>query len=159
MADLYPVAGAKLYIGGATATQAANFVAGDFVSETWTEVDGWETCGGYGDAAQLITTQLINRGRDTKQKGTRNAGSMQNMFAEIPGDTGQAAMKTAEASTSNYAFRIVYDDIPAGGSVGTTHYFVGLVTSWNNQGGAANTVRMRQGTIEINSNIVEVAAS
>lgn len=158
MSDLFPVAGARFYIGGATPTQSADFVAGDFSAEVWVEVDGWETAGSKGDTAEVITTQLINRGRDVKQKGTRNAGSMQNMFAEIPADAGQVAMAAAEASPLNYAFRIVYDDIPDGGATGTTHYFVGLVTSWSEEGGSANTVRMRNGSTEVNSNIVEVAA-
>ena len=159
MADLFPVAGAKFYLGGVTATQTDDFAASDFSSETWVEVDGWETMGGYGDVAELITTQLINRDRDVKQKGTKNAGSMVNQFAEVPGDTGQANLITASKATSNYAMRIVFDDIPSGGSTGTTVYFVGLVMSWNMAGGSANTVRMREATIEINSNIVEVAAA
>ncbi|GGX63283.1 hypothetical protein GCM10007385_35520 [Tateyamaria omphalii] len=159
MSDLFPVAGAKFYIGGATETQANDFIATDFSAETWVEVDGWETAGSKGDTAELITTQLINRNRDAKQKGTRNAGSMQNVFASLPGDAGQAAMRAAESSTNNFAFRVVYDDIPDGGTTGTTHYFVGLVMSWQDQGGSANTTRMRQATVEINSNIVEVAAA
>ena len=159
MADLFPVAGARFYIGDATATQTDDFEASDFSAVTWQEVDGWETAGAKGDTAEVITTQLINRGRDVKQKGTRNAGSMQNMFASIPGDAGQAAMLAAEQSTNNFAFRVVYDDIPSGGSTGTTHYFVGLVMSWSDQGGGANTTRMREATVEINSNIVEVAAA
>ncbi|MEL7299373.1 MAG: hypothetical protein AAFM92_03225 [Pseudomonadota bacterium] len=159
MSDLFPVAGAKFYIGDAIATKATDFVEGDFSAITWVEVDGWETAGTKGDTAELITTQLINRGRDVKQKGTRNAGSMENTFASIPGDAGQSAMIAAEQSTSNFAFRVVYDDIPDGGTSGTTHYFVGIVMSWQDQGGSANTTRMRQATVEINSNIVEVAAA
>ena len=159
MADLYAVAGTKIYIGGTKATQTTDFVASDFSGESWTEIDGWETMGAIGDAAQSIVTQLVNRGRDLKQKGTRNAGSMQNNFAIVNGDAGQAAMKAAEASTSNYAFRVVYDDVPSGGSTPTTQYFIGLVMTWQDQGGGANTVRMKQGTIEINSNIVQVDAA
>lgn len=159
MADLFPVAGARFYIGGATATQSTDFIAGDFSGETWVEVDGWETAGPKGDSAELITTQLINRGRDVKQKGTRNAGSMTNMFAEIPANAGQIAMAAAENSPNNYAFRVVYDDMPDGGTAGTTEYFVGLVMSWADQGGGANTTRMRQGIVEINSNVVTVPAS
>lgn len=159
MADLFPVAGAKIYIGGAKDTQATDFVATDFSGETWVEIDGWETAGGYGDTAETITTQLINRGRDVKQKGTRNAGQMTNQFAEIVGNAGQTAMIAAEASSNNYAFQIVYDDIPDGGTSGTTDIFVGLVTSWNRSSGGANTVRMREANIEINSNIVTVAAA
>ncbi|WP_422073870.1 hypothetical protein [Tranquillimonas rosea] len=159
--DLYPVAGAKIYIGPVTATKADDFVAGDFSSTEgdWTEVDGWENAGTKGDTAQTITTSLINRKRDTKQKGTRNAGSMENQFADLPADAGQQAMKAAEKTSDNFAFRIVYDDMPSGGTSGTTHYFVGLVMSWTDQGGGANGVRMRGSTIEINSNIVEVAAA
>lgn len=159
MSDLFPVAGAKFYIGGATATQATDFAASDFSSETWVEVDGWETAGAIGDAAEVITTQLINRKRDVKQKGTRNAGTMENQFASLPGDAGQDDMADAEKATDNYAFRIVFDDMPSGGTAGTTQYFVGLVTAWRDTNGGANTTRMKQGTVEINSNIVEVAAS
>jgi len=159
MSDLYPVAGAKFYIGGAKATQSSDFAAVDFSAETWVEVDGWETAGTIGDAAEVITTQLINRKRDIKQKGTRNAGTMENQFAVVQGDAGQEDMDDAEKTTNNYAFRIVFDDIPSGGTTGTTQYFVGLVTAWRDVNGGANTTRMKQGTVEINSNIVTVAAA
>ena len=159
MADLYAVAGAKIFIGGTKATQTTDFTASDFSGETWTEVDGWETAGAIGDTAAVITTQLINRNRDVKQKGTRNAGQMQNVFAFVNGDAGQAAMETAEAATDNYAFKIEYDDIPSGGSTPTTQYFVGLVTTWQDANGTANNVRKKNGTIEINSNVVTVAAA
>ena len=61
MADLLAVAGSKLYIGGVKASQAADFVAGDFTSETWVLIDGWTQMGAVGDAAQVITSSLINR--------------------------------------------------------------------------------------------------
>ena len=153
MADVYPVAGAKFYIGPATATKKSDFVAADFTTITsgdWDEVDGWENAGGYGDSAQTITSSLINRKRDIKQKGTRNAGQMANQFVDMPSDPGQIAMALAEKSTDNYAFKIVYDD-----DANTTHYFVGLVMSWSNGLGAANDRRLRDSSIEINSNIVE----
>lgn len=160
--DLYPVAGTKLYIGGVLATQPDDFVASDFASQTWVLIDGWSTMGTAGDAAQVITTSLINRGRDTKQKGTRNAGSMQNVFAKITGDAGQAALIAAEKTPSNYAFKIQYDDAassPASPApTPSMQYFVGLVTSAQYAGGAANTVQNLNSTIEINSNIVDVAA-
>ncbi len=157
MADLYPVAGMKIYIGGVKATQSTDFVASDFASEVWTEIDGWETVGSFGDSAQLITTQLVNRNRDLKQKGTANAGSMQCQFAQIDGDAGQQALFAAAVGTnkSNYAFRV------DGNETGTPskRYFVGLAMGFAEQGGSANTVRMVQCTIEINSNVVRVAAS
>lgn len=162
--DMYPVAGAKFYIGGAAmATQADDFDASDFASVSWTEIDGWETMGAVGDTAQIITTSLINRGRDVKQKGTRNAGSMQNQFAVLPTDAGQIALIAAEATRNNYPFKIEFDDAASGPAsptpTPTTRYFVGLVTSAQETGGGANTARMFSCTIEVNSNVVSVAAN
>jgi hypothetical protein len=161
--DLYPVAGSKIYIGGVKATQIADFTSSDFSAVSWTEIDGWSQMGAVGDAAQVITTALINRGRDVKQKGTRNAGSMQNVFAKIAGDAGQVALIAAEKTSSNYAFKIEFDDaatspaspVPQPSKV----MFVGLVTSAQQAGGAANTVQNINSTIEINSNVVNVAAN
>lgn len=157
MADLYPVAGMKIYIGGTKTSQSTDFIASDFASESWTEIDGWETVGAFGDSAQVITTQLVNRNRDLKQKGTANAGSMQCQFAQIDGDAGQQALFAASVGTnkSNYAFRV------DGNETGTPskRYFIGLVMGFAEQGGNANTIRMVQATIEINSNVVRVAAS
>lgn len=158
--SLYPVAGSKLYIGGVLADKATDFVAADFTSQTWTLIDGWEQMGAIGDTAQIITTALINRGRDIKQKGTRNAGSMQNVFAIVPEDAGQIALIAAEKTVSNYAFKVEFPDKPATGSAPTPsqRLFVGLVTSAQEAGGEANTIMKLNATIEVNSNIVPVAA-
>lgn len=158
--DLYPVAGSKIYIGGAMATQPDDFAAADFSAVTWVEIDGWSQMGAIGDAAQVITSSLINRGRDVKQKGTRNAGSMQNVFAKIDADLGQIAAIAAEKTSNNYAFKIEFDDKGLGtGAANSMRYFVGLVTSAQEAGGAANTVQNLNMTVEINSNVVSVAAT
>lgn len=159
--SLYPVAGCRIYIGGVLADKATDFVAADFTSQTWVEVDGWSQMGQIGDAGALITTPLINRGRDVKQKGTANAGSMQNVFAIVPGDAGQTALRAAAAPSnkSNYAFKIELNDKPDGvGATASQRLFVGLVMGAQETGGAANTVRNLEATIEINSNVVPVAA-
>lgn len=159
--SLYPVAGCKIYIGNTTvADQAADFVAADFSGQTWTEIDGWKQMGAIGDAAQLITTPLINRGRDIKQKGTANAGSMQNVFANLVTDAGQVALIAAAAPTvkANYAFRIDLNDTIAAGQP-SKRYFIAQVMSAQEQGGEANTTRDLNATLEVNSNIVRVAAT
>lgn len=148
MADLYAVAGSKFYIGNTVALPATEVSEPSFSGETWTEVDGWETCGAIGDTAAAITTSLINSGRDIKQKGTRNAGTWENTFANMPTDAGQDKMVEAEASTSNYRMKVEW-------SSGEIWYFVGLVMSKSKSGGGANEVDKRNFTVEINSNIVE----
>jgi hypothetical protein len=162
--DLYPVAGCKFYIGGITPTQIDDFIESDFITspDQFVEVDGWSQMGVFGDTAALISTQLINRNRDIKQKGTTNAGSMQNVFAEIAEDEGQIALIAASqgANKSNYAFKIEFNDASgASGSVNSMAYFVGLVMNASPAGGAANTVRNLNSTVEINSNIVRTAAT
>ena len=113
-AELYPVAGMKIFIGGVLASKKTNFSVADFASQTWVEIDGWETAGNLGDSAQVITTSLINRNRDIKQKGTRNAGQMQNNFAIVSDDPGQIALIAAEKSPSNYAYKIEGSDSAIG---------------------------------------------
>lgn len=158
---LYSVAGCKFYIGTALDTKTTNFTAVDFTSITWVEVAKWTEAGPMGDTAALITSQIISQGRDEKQKGTRNAGSMQNVFASLPTDPGQIALIAAEKTDDNYAFKVELNDKPAVGAApkNSLRYFVGLVMSAQETAGGANTVRNLNSTVEINSNIVSVAAS
>ena len=157
MSDLFPVAGAKISIGGALPAEIGEMIASDFAGQTWVEIDGWETAGEYGDAANIISTPLINRGRVVKQKGTRDAGDMENRFAVIGGDAGMTAVLAAEATKNAYAFRIVFDDKATGGGTGTTYFFCAKVVSARFVNGGADEVRMRAVTLGIDSNIVEVA--
>lgn len=156
---LYPVAGCHIFIGGVLSDKSTDFIASDFATQVWTEIDGWMQMGSSGDAAQIITTPIINRGRDIKQKGTANAGQMQNQFTAILTDPGQLALIAASlpSNKNNYAFRVDLNDQIGGAP--SKRFFVGLVTTSEEPGGGANTIRQLNATIEINSNIVRVAAS
>lgn len=159
--NLYPVNGCKIFIGGAKEDQTADFVAGDFTSETWVQIGAWTQMGSFGDAANLITSDRISESRTKKAKGTRNAGSMQNTFDSVPTDLGQLALIAAEKTLNNYAFKVELNDKPVTGVAPTNslRYFIGLVMSANEQGGGANTPQTMNASIEINSNIVRVAAT
>ena len=113
--DLYPVAGCRIFIGLPIALKSIDYVQADFSavdSPNWKEIDGWSQMGAIGDSAALITSSLINRGRDIKQKGTANAGSMANVFAVIRSDVGQTALRYAARgrNKTNYEFRIDLND-------------------------------------------------
>lgn len=149
MPDMYAVAGSKIYIGGTLSAKATDFVVGDYAGQTWTLVDGWETAGTVGDAAEVISTPLINQGRVVKIKGTNDAGSMENNFASYPTDPGQVAMLAAQALKVNKAFKVEWSD-------GVVEYFIALVSSRQRAGGGANDAVMRAFTLEINSNVVSV---
>lgn len=159
MSDLFAVAGAKIYIGAAAmAAPTVDVTETNFAAVSWTEIADWTQCGQIGDTAALITTQVISRGRDVKQKGTRNAGSMQNVFAINSSDPGQIAVIAAEKTANNYPFKIEWDDAPGGTApTPTINYFIGLVMSAQQAGGGPNTVRSLNVTVEVNSNVVTVA--
>jgi archaellum component FlaG (FlaF/FlaG flagellin family) len=156
---LHPVAGMKIYIGGVLSDKSTDFIASDFSSQVWTEIDGWETMGTLDDTAQEISTSLINRGRDQTQKGTAKAPSMQNQFAIIANDPGQLALIAAAAPSNknNYAFKIEGNDSLGGSN--SLRLFIALAMGAGEQGGSANTIQKLNGTIAINSNIVHVAAT
>jgi hypothetical protein len=113
MASLVSTAGCKFYIGGVLPATLADFTETSFSGQTWVEVDGWMTKGDLGESAEEINTALINRGRNVKQKGTFDAGTMENVFAWTPDDAGQIAMIAASKARYEYAFKVAYSDTPA----------------------------------------------
>jgi hypothetical protein len=161
MATLYPVAGCRIFIGPSITIPDVDMVAADFASITWTEIQGWETMGPMGDDRALITTPLIARDRDMKTVGTKNAPARTDNFAEIPHDPGQIALQAAAETRFNFPFKIELNDKPATGGApkNSLRYFAGIVKSAVEQGGGANTVRMLNSNIEVNTNTVRVAAS
>ena len=162
MAQTYAVAGHKISIGSVLSLTGADFAASDFSSLTYVEIKNWVTMGDAGDVSSPITTAIIGEVRENVSKGTRNAGNMQNDFALLPTDAGQLALIAAQAdNTNNYAFKIELTDKPAVGSApkNSLRYFAGMVMTQTEVGGGANTVRMLRAGIQINSNIVKVAAS
>ena len=107
MSDLFPVAGARIYIGDATATQTADFVAGDFSAVTWVEIDGWETMGGIGDTIRKIdeltgaiasaveeqgaATSEIARNVEEAAQGANEVASVVQKVAQAAEETGKLA--------------------------------------------------------------------
>lgn len=140
MATLYPVAGCKYYIGAAMDLPDVDVTEATFAAVTWVECKNYMEAGALGDAAALITTPLIDRRRDTKQKGTRNAPSRQDNFAVAIADPGQLAMIAAERTDYNYPFRVDLNDPPVAKSatVTITNASPGVVT-WTGHALAANT--------------------
>lgn len=163
MSHLFATAGSRLYIGGPKAFIGTDFTAGDFPSEgegaiAWTEIGGTTNLGTAGDTSELIASNQIGSARTRKAKGTRNAGSMQ-VIADLDyADPGQLAVIAAEKDKESYAFRLVFKDAPAGGTP-SERLFVALVMSAAEQLDEANSVMKLNSTLEIDSNIVRIAAA
>lgn len=158
MAGIFATAGATLYIGGALAAKTTDFVLGDFSGESWVQVSWMENIGAFGDEAASITFDAIEQQRTQKLKGTRNAGDMTVVCGIDYEDAGQIALRAAEATPNNYAFKVVFNDAPTAGTP-SERYFVGLVMSARETLDTANNVMKLNTTIGVNSNIVRVNAA
>jgi hypothetical protein len=163
MANLFATAGSKLFIGAAKAFSGTDFTAADFTggSPVWTEIGGLTNLGSAGDTAELISSNHINNARTRKMKGVRNAGSMQVVCDLDYADAGQLAAIAAEKTPNTYAFRVEFNDKPASGASpkNSMRYFTALVMTAAEQFDEANNTMKLNITLEIDSNIVRVAAS
>jgi hypothetical protein len=156
MSKLYAIAGERFYIGAdPIEVPEGDMTVADFDAVDWIEVTGWVTMGAFGDAAALVTSDRINNKRTKKAKGTRNAGTMENVFDVVPDDEGQLQLQAAEGTDFDYPIRIVHNDAPAVGAAPTPSetLMAGLVMTTTYQGGGANDPKRMGATIEINSNL------
>ncbi|WP_029042569.1 phage tail tube protein [Cucumibacter marinus] len=158
MSNLFATGGSKLYIGGALAYSGTDLSSSDFSGESWTQIKGVTNLGSAGDNAELITSAHIGSNRVRKIKGTRNAGSMQIMADLDYADAGQLALIAAEKARDSYAFKIEFNDAPSGGTP-SERLFVAYVMSAVDEMGEANNATQLSATLEIDSNIVRVAAA
>ena len=155
---IFATAGAKLYIGGALAQKASDFVEADFTGETWTEIKWLESLGSVGDAAQEIAFDVIGNPRTQRIKGTRSAGTMEVVCGIEYSDAGQVAAIAAEKTDDDYAFKLEFDDAPAGGTP-SERYFIAMVGGASEQYDTANSVMKMNLSLWINSNVVRVDAA
>ena len=124
-----------------------------YEADTFVAIGGVESISGFGDTSAEVTFTGLTDARVQKLKGSRNAGNMTITMAFIGGDTGQAALVTAEANdtSANYAFEVEYSD-------GEIRYFAGQVASVVETVGGADSVLMLECEVRINTSIIKVAA-
>lgn len=152
---IFATAGAKFYIGGPLNGPVVTTTS--FTGITWVEVQRLENLGSVGDTSEEITFDEIGVNRRQKLKGTRDAGTMEVVAGIDYDDLGQAAVLAAEATPNDYAFRIVFNDAPAGGTP-SERRFVGKVMSVSEQLDTANNVMKLNMRVAVNSNVVRIAA-
>lgn len=154
---IYATNGARLYIGGPLANKAADFTTSDFSGQTWVEVGETEGLGSVGDTAAEITFDGIASSRTRRLKGTRNAGTMEVVCGIDSEDPGQIAVIAAEKTPDDYAFRLVLNDAPPGGTP-SERMFIAKVASAAEAYDTANTVMKLNISLWVNSNVVRIDA-
>ncbi len=144
-----------MFIGQPLESQSAAFVVGDFAGQSWVEIGWLESIGEFGDESAEITFDAIGEGRTQKLKGIRNAGNMDLVMGIVDDDAGQIALLAAEALPNDFAFKVEFNNAPAGGTP-AERYFIGKVMTARENMGTANNVVRRGGRVGINSNVVRV---
>ncbi len=153
---IYATAGSKLYIGGVQ--PMGEQTISSFTGQTWVEIKSTEGLGSVGDTSEAIAIQTIDDPRTRTIKGTRSAGVMEVVCALDSADPGQDAVVAAEKRPDDYAFKLVLNDAPAGGTA-SQRLFVGKVMSATEQFDQANSAMKLVFSIAVNSNIVRVDAT
>lgn len=156
MAQVYPVAGSKIFIG-AEVEGKGTVTEGDFTDAVWVEIGGWANAGALGDEQQVGEQALINENRMRKFKSILNAGTMENQFVPMPNDPGQIAFRAAIDSCKPHQFKIEWGAGCTGGGVaeGMTDKFFGLALPGARSGGDATAAHLRSWSIAVDSNIIE----
>jgi len=155
---VFSVKGSIISIGGALAMQADDFEASDFTSQTWVPIAEPESMGTAGDAAAELTFDSVTAGRTRVLKGVTRAPAMELTFGADYADAGQAALRAAFLSQSDYAFKIELADKPSSGASpkNSQRLFIGKVMSIND---TFDGIHKLTATVQPNSNIVAVNAS
>jgi hypothetical protein len=155
--DIETTSGTKFYISNTAAASTVDTLA-EYEALTWIEISEVEDLGNVGDVSTEVTGAAIGDSRIRKAKGARNAGTMNVIcFDTVPLDVGQVAVIAAEASYSNYAFKIEFPP-PVVGSAAII-YFRGLVMSNELRLGTNDNIRRRAFNIGVNSALTEEPAT
>lgn len=130
--------------------------AGGFAGLSWVTVSEVTNMGDIGPEAVLVTYDDIGNRVTKKLKGQINMGSQSVELGQDLSDAGQTILKAAVTLSSGtidtiHSFRITYKD-------GSIDYYTGLPLSYATSLGDANQVTAASTVIEIDNEIVPVAA-
>jgi hypothetical protein len=104
----------------------------------------------FGTVYTLVTHNPIADRKTRKFKGSYNNGSVALALARDPSDAGQSLALTALDDDDNYSFEIEFSD-------GSIQYFQAKVMSYTTGTGTVDSIITSTITLEIDSDIVEVA--
>ncbi len=150
--------GSKVYIG--PVRTAATDTASEYAALTpWVEIGEVEDMGEFGDESGVTNFASIGDGRTRKLKAARDAGTLTLTVGRDPLDPGQIALKAAERTKFEYAFKVVAADAPDEDYTDTIYYFGALVMSQRDRYGTNDNVVRTVFNLGINTEIIEVVAA
>jgi hypothetical protein len=149
--------GCRLYIGPVAASSIDT--EAEFEALSYTEISQIQDLGEFGDVAEGISFSVINDERQQHRKGSQDGGVLPLILSYDLGDAGQAALKVASASRSNYAFKILFGGTPGVPPTEEAFYFRGRVLRFRTEVGGPDRVLSVNSEIAINSAIIHADAS
>lgn len=149
--------GTQIYISTTSQnTEPADLAAYEALS--YTEIKEIESLGSFGDTSNEVTFASLSDGRMKRMKGVRDAGTLDLVMGIDYSDTGQAALLAAEQTDFNYAFKVVFNDAPDGGTP-SERYFIAQVGSASEQVDSSDSILKLNSSLWINSKVTRVAAA
>lgn len=128
----------------------ATYTSAGYAALTYIEVGEIDSIGEYGAESALNSRTRLKDGAVKKSKGARNFGALPLTLAMVPGDTGQQALRTTEATQLSYAVVITFPD-------GTKDYMMCYVMSFkDNIGNAEGGTIMAASNLEIDTKPIRV---
>ena len=155
---IFSITGAKLYIGGVITDPDKEFEPSDFNGQDWLRISETENLGSVGDMSREIEWKDTGRSRTIRVKGSRTGTVMElicGLSVECPG---QLALIQAETTNNNYAFRLVFNDAPEGGTP-SERLFVARVGNIIEDYSNDDEVVRFNAPLWVNSNLVRINAS
>ena len=149
MSDVQTSAGTVL---GVSSAAPATYDAVGFAALTFTEIGEITEFGEFGREYNLVTHNPLSTRRTVKRKGSYNDGNVAAQLGRVPDDAGQAILIEGRDSDDSYSFIITLQD-------GSLSYFSGQIMSYTNNVGGVDQINMASVTIEIDNDIIEVAAA
>ena len=141
-------AGTKLFI---SASAPATYNSTGFAALTWTEIGEVSEMGEFGRQYNLVTFNTLGDRRTVKRKGSYNDGTIACQMARVPDDAGQTILTTAVNSDNSYSIKIKLQD-------GTVFYTTAQVMSYTTNIGNVDQITSATVNLEIDNDIIEVAA-
>lgn len=148
MSNVFTSAGTTL---GISAALPATYGAAAFAALTFTDIGEITDMGEFGREYALVTHNPLGDRRTVKRKGSYNDGALTMSLGRVPSDAGQALLLTARDDDDSYAFVVTLQD-------GTKQYFSAQVMSYTTSVGSVDQITGASVMVEIDNDIIEVAA-
>lgn len=151
--------GSTIAIGTVLAT--TNGTQAEYEADTYTTIGKVESIGPFGDERAIVQFTSLADSRVQKARGSANAGDQTIVFAHETSDAGQVALKAAfdatSQSTDEFNFRVQFNDAIT--TTPTKRYYRARVSTLRVREITPDGVVMVEGTLIINTAVLEVAAS